>query len=524
MTETVVEAAAVVGEGAGEPDDGTRRARSGGWGSWVRFGLIVVAVVAVGVLAGWPLLAIVGALVVSIVLHELGHFLVAKWAGMKVTEFFIGFGPRLWWFTRGETTYGLKLIPAGAYVRIIGMSNLERVDPSEEGRSYRSKPYLKRLAVVLAGPLANFLVAFVLLAVMLSSFGQTRADAWQVGTVVEGSTAAQIGLQPGDRLLELDGAPISTWESFEAAVDQAGTGPVEVVFERDGEQRSVTTPLGWRLDAEAAALLTGLEEGDQIVSVDGRPIATYESFAGALGSSGAATAVVELRRALGTEVHTYKTEVATPAELPPAGSKSFVGVSRASHRERLGVLEAVPEAGSTFGEIVGESVSGLTRFFSPSGLSRYFGLLADTATGNRATPEVPVNGLEPVSPDAPVPGAAANSSSGAGAEDRVVSIVGVVRLGAQAAEFHPSALILLVVVVNIFLGLLNLLPLPPLDGGHAAVATYEAIRGRLGRRPSRVDMARLMPVVYAVTIVLIALGVSSTYLDLANPVDSPFGG
>ncbi len=103
---------------------------------------------ALGVFAGRGWLLIVGALVVMIFLHELGHYLTAKWAGMKVTEFFIGFGPKIWSFRRGETEYGIKCIPPGAYVRIIGMSNLDEVPPEDEPRTYRQQSYPQRLLVV----------------------------------------------------------------------------------------------------------------------------------------------------------------------------------------------------------------------------------------------------------------------------------------------------------------------------------------------------------------------------------------
>ena len=102
------------------------------------------------------------ALLVSIVLHELGHYLGARWGGMKVTEYFIGFGPRIWSTRRGETEYGLKAIPLGAYVKVPGMSNLEEIPPEDEARTYRAQSYGRRLRMVFAGPGMNLLVALVL--------------------------------------------------------------------------------------------------------------------------------------------------------------------------------------------------------------------------------------------------------------------------------------------------------------------------------------------------------------------------
>ena len=120
--------------------------------------------------AGWFIM--IAAIVVMIFLHELGHYLTAKWSGMKVTEFFLFFGPKIWSFKRGETEYGIKCIPAGAYVRIIGMSNLETdVPPEDEPRTYRQQSYPKRLLVVSAGSIMHMLQAFVLLFVAFTLVG-----------------------------------------------------------------------------------------------------------------------------------------------------------------------------------------------------------------------------------------------------------------------------------------------------------------------------------------------------------------
>src|SRR6266545_6462640 len=118
---------------------------------------------------GW--IAFVVILLLSVMLHEFGHFLTARRFGMKATEFFVGFGPRLWSFRRGETEYGIKAIPAGGYVRIVGMNNLEDVPPEDEARSYRQQSFPKRLVVVLAGPATHFVQAVVLVFLLLAVVG-----------------------------------------------------------------------------------------------------------------------------------------------------------------------------------------------------------------------------------------------------------------------------------------------------------------------------------------------------------------
>ena len=135
---------------------------------WLRallvVGLIILLTAKLGI---WALVVLVG-LLVSITLHELGHYLAAKRSGMLVTEFFLGFGPRIWSFRRGETEYGLKLIPAGAYVRIIGMNNLEEVAPEDEARTYRQANFPSRFLTVVAGVTMNALIAVVLIWVLLA--------------------------------------------------------------------------------------------------------------------------------------------------------------------------------------------------------------------------------------------------------------------------------------------------------------------------------------------------------------------
>src|SRR4051794_15833038 len=134
-----------------------------------------------------------------IMLHELGHFLTAKRTGMKVTEFFVGFGPRIWSFTRGETEYGIKALPLGGYCKIVGMTNLEDVDPTDEQRTYRSKSYPARVLVASAGSITHFLVAGVLMFSVLA-FGGRVTTTTTIAAVESKQPAAAAGLQQGDRI------------------------------------------------------------------------------------------------------------------------------------------------------------------------------------------------------------------------------------------------------------------------------------------------------------------------------------
>ena len=165
------------------------------------------------------LLALVSKAMVVVVLiitfivfmHESGHYLAARATGMKATEFFLGFGPRLFSFRRGETEFGVKPVLAGAYVKIIGMTNLDEVDPVDEPRTYRQKSYPKRVLVASAGSLMHFAMAFVAMFILLSVFGEPKVEEgkWEVGLVVEESpgvglsSAAEAGIRPGDRILAI---------------------------------------------------------------------------------------------------------------------------------------------------------------------------------------------------------------------------------------------------------------------------------------------------------------------------------
>ena len=416
--------------------------------SSLRLALVAAGIAALGYFGGLPILIVVLAIVVMIFLHELGHYLTARWAGMKVTEFFIGFGPRIWSYHRGETEYGLKAIPAGAYVRIIGMHNLDEVDPADEPRTYRQKPYWRRMSVALAGSAMHFLIALVLLFVIFVGFGVPDEGGWQVRQVVpagEGaSPAGEAGVEVGDRIVAVEGNEVDDFDALRAEVAARPGETVDLTVERDGTTFETSATLAEAVDADGRTVVT--EEGE------------------------------------------------------PVG---FLGVSAEVSRERLGVIESTGRAFSDFGRLTAESGKALGRFFTPSGLSSF----ADQVF---APAEEPPEG---VTTGSTVPADEAG-------EERLVSIYGAARIGAQAAETGAVGLLSFLVLINIFIGIFNLVPLLPLDGGHVAIATYERLRSRGGER-YYVDVRKLLPVTYAVVVVLITIGVAALYLDIANPIDLP---
>lgn len=393
--------------------------------------LIVGLLAALTVFSGLVALAVVLALIFMIFLHELGHFLTARWTGMKVSGFFLGFGPRLWSVRRGETEYGVRALPLGAYVRILGMSNLEDIPPEEEQRTYRAKPYRSRLLVAVAGSAMHFLLAIGVLWLAFSAIGyfsitssaEERSREWNISEVIPGTPADAAGFQAGDKIVGADGNPL---DSRIEAVDFISQRPGgNAVFE--------------------------VERGDQIVSVRS-DIGTNAAGGGRLGI-----------RIL---------------QLNPSPS---------------GFFEGLGQSFSEFGELARLSTVGLWEVFSPNGLQN----LWDDVFGD---------GPEPI------------IGEGTGEESRAVSIYGVSRIAIDLGDTGAwGDMLFLFAAINIFVGLFNLVPLPPLDGGHVAVATYEKLRSRRGRS-YRIDAAKLVPLQYLVLLLLIAVFAAVLYLDVANPI------
>lgn len=214
-------------------------------------------------------LLIIFGIVALIMLHEAGHYFTAKRAGMKVTEFFLGFGPRVWSFRRGETEYGVKAIPAGGYVRIIGMSNLEDVEPDEEPRTFRNGTFGNRLTVILAGVTVNLILAFVLIYAALVGRGVPDTLEAEVEQVLPDSPAAAAQVQEGDRIISINGQQLDVDRDIgDALRDQVGK-PTAIVVERDGETQTLIAQPEARSSRDNSGIIG--------VSV-AQSVSSYESF------------------------------------------------------------------------------------------------------------------------------------------------------------------------------------------------------------------------------------------------------
>ena len=482
--------------------------------------LLLVAALGGLALLGLPIFLMVLAILVSVFLHEMGHYLAAKKTGMKVTEFFIGFGPKLWSFQRGETEYGAKLIPAGAYVRIIGMHNLEEVDPADEPRTYRQQAYWKRMVTVFAGPAMNLLIGFTLMVGLLAVEGRSDPSEWVVGSTVAGGAAEAAGIEAGDDLVSIDGQPVSDWDAFAEVVRASAGQTVDVLVVRDGEELVLPMTVGERLTEEGAeAFGGGLYADDVVQAVDGVAVTSFDELEAELaGREGEVVALEITRRVVEDDAVVDRTatlEVTVPDELPADAVVGFAGLSRASGApERLSPLEAVGEGASQFGATTVEVAKGFATIFSPSGISSYIETVF-------STPPTSTDDVVEAPPTSELPPPASAASAPAEDGNRFVSVLGIVQMGDAMAEQSWAAFLGLVILMNIFLGMVNLLPLPPLDGGHLAVATYEEVRTRISGRRYHADMAKLLPVTYAVFMVFVFIGLSSLYLDVVDPLQLP---
>jgi membrane-associated protease RseP (regulator of RpoE activity) len=404
--------------------------------------LVVAALAALAVVSGTTDIAVIVVCIVAIVMiHELGHLLAAKHGGMKVTEYFLGFGPRLWSFRRGETEYGVKAFPLGGYVKIPGMTNLEEVDPADEARTYREQPFHARLLVALAGSAMHFLMAFVLMWALLAFVGLPNNSQVQVQGLApiagHAGPAAEAGLRNGDILVSVDGRRIGGDATTLTDAIQSHAGrPLTLVVERDG--RPVTL---------------------RVTPLDGRTV--------------------------------HEAGVKAPRGTAPFG---VIGVSLGSPVATTNPVHAVGTAVVDLGHFAWATVAGVGHLFAPSAIASRFHQVASA----KAAAQASANGT------------------------RVESIVGAVGTGGQAVAAGLGATLLFLISINLFLGVFNLFPMLPLDGGHVAIAVYEKIRTGSRRVLYHADVSKLMPFTWVMLAFLGVLFGTSLLNDLLHPMANPF--
>lgn len=435
----------------------------------------------------WEIAGIIGFFLIimaSIALHEVGHLVPAKKFGVKVTEYMVGFGPTIWSRAYGETRYGLKAIPVGGYIRMIGMlpppkgappgtarrmstgrmatlvedarrQSLEEIAPGDANRVFYKLPVRQRVVIMLGGPFMNLLLAFLLFSAVLVGIGIPQPSlgvsavvpcvpsvaspsgaANPDGTCATApSPAALAGLAAGDTIIAVDGKAPTSWEAMTSEIRDSGPGVSEFTIERpDGS--IATIPV-------------------DVVDVT-RPV---------FDDAGEATSQTETTGFVGVRpevVYVRQPWTAVPAQMWDLTARSAVA------------LVSLP--------------------------LRLYELVSQTLIGG-----------EERQLDSPV------------------SVVGVSRLGGEvvASEMSGEAKIALFLglaaSLNLFLFLFNLLPILPLDGGHVAGALYEGSRRSIAKwrgkpDPGPADVARLLPVAYGVAIALVGIGAIVIFADLVKPI------
>ena len=399
-----------------------------GWTGWLAMAGLAALFVWLAFVNIWIFVFVVG-VVISIFLHEMGHFATAKWTGMKATQFFLFFGPRLWSFRRGETEYGVRAIPLGAFVRIVGMNRMDEVDPADEARSYRQATFPRRLLVISAGSIMHILIAIVLLFGVYATQGEITAQ--DEPRVIVGSAAQELpawgaGIRDGDEIVSVGGLLVTSGVELGTAVRTfEPSDVVDIVVIRDGETLTIPVGLG----------------ANRLV----------------------------------------------PEDDPLFGS-ALLGVSSYSPPlyEQHGIVGAAVNSVTDIFPVTWQSTQGIVKVLNPVNLVEQ---LTDTENADPAARPTTLYGIATVSDDV-------GDSGG---------LAGVLYLLA---------------ILNIFVGVFNMMPLLPLDGGHAAIAVYERIQEKRLHMKGRyfADVERLMPFAMGVIAVLAMLMFSGLYLDITQPI------
>jgi membrane-associated protease RseP (regulator of RpoE activity) len=408
-------------------------------------------------------------ILISVCLHEAGHMIAAKSFGMKVTRYFVGFGPTLFSFRKGETEYGVKAIPAGGFVKIVGMTAQDDdVAPADEPRAMWRYPVWKRTIVMAAGSITHFLLGILILWTVfafLSLPDDTRLQSspvtiqqvspcvalkfevdpttGQVKDCVPGtdpaSAAAKLGLQPGDTILAINGETITGWNALSAKIRSLGGDQISLTYVRNGQQitSQLTLPKAQRVK-------------QSVVDANKTP-----------------------------------SQVDTTKDLDEVG---VLGITPVQPTSVAGPVAAFGKAGQQTGALFEGTFGAIKQF--PEKVPRLWAAL----NGQPRDPETPV------------------------------SVVGASRIGGELFDQGQLATFLVVLAsLNFFVGLFNLLPLLPLDGGHIAIAWFERVRSflyaRMGRRdPGPVDYMKLMPITYVVILIFGGFTLLTVAADIFNPV------
>jgi len=435
------------------------------------------------------ILAVVFVLGVMILIHELGHFIAAKYFGIKVHVFSFGFGPRLFGFKRGDTDYRVCALPLGGYVKMAGEQASDETTGSED--EFQSKPRWQRFVVAIMGPAMNiFLAIFLLTGLYMYRY---EKPAYQegpavIGWVEDNTPAAEAGFQPGDRIVSINNRENPNWQDIEILVVSNPNQPMDVDVERNGQIVSGTiTPepqgrtqlgaAGWFPSMPAALQVVepnmpasdaGLQAGDVITAVNGEPITFWPKVSEIIQENQGGVLDITYRRN-GVEHTTRLTPVQGPGE--DAEPRWRIGV--AFHTE---VITRQLSLGDAFSQSLATNV-------------RFAGLIFEFV-GKIFGGEMSARTLE--------------------------GPIGIARLSGQAARQSWADLLSLMAAISLNLGIFNLFPIPVLDGG---VILLLLIEGTIRRDLSRQFKERVTQVGFAA---LMLLAVFVIYNDIVKSLPERF--
>ncbi|NEI69436.1 RIP metalloprotease RseP [Rhizobium lusitanum] len=499
--------------------------------------------------------------------HEMGHYLIGRWSGIRVMAFSIGFGPEIVGFTDSHgTRWKLSLIPLGGYVRFFGdedassktdVDQLLAMTEEERAQSFAGAKLWKRAATVAAGPIANFLLAIAIFAVLFSIYGRTVADP-VVAMVTRDGAAAEAGIEPGDRLVAIDGSKVSTFDEVQRYVGLRPGRTIVLTVERDGQNRdfrivpkliedtdqfgnkmemgrigiALVDPVVTAVEQGGPAAKAGVQAGDRLIAVDGNNVATYYDIGRYVAERPGKSIVLTIQR--NGVIRDFPIVAETLVDTDASGDKKDVGSIGIAPIDPLVASIASDSPAQAAGLEVGErvlSVDGrdigsigevqrlaaahadksMTLTVKRDGQTRdvtvtprkseetdVFGAQTEIASIGITDGQTPIKlRYEAYGPlRALAEGVKQTGSIVSGTFDYIGNVIGgymkadqlggpirVAQLSGQMATLGFSAVLQFAAILSVSIGLLNLMPVPVLDGGHLMFYAIEAVRGKpLGAR------------------------------------------
>lgn len=411
----------------------------------------------------------------AVFVHEFGHFWVARRRGMKVDAFAVGFGPKIFAWTRDGVEYSFRWIPAGGFVKLPQMVTSEAIEGANDGKPVPPAPPLSRILVAFAGPLMNVVFAFVIASVIYVVGLPMVVTPSVIGHVEPGSDEARQGIKEGDTIVMVDGKKARSWEDIQTMTILARTNVLPVVIERDGVtnlyqlRTRVNEVFGLkmlnldprdhpeirRVLPDSPAEKAGLMAGDVVISVGAVPVVGQSQFVDLIRKRGDKPTAVAVKRG------DTRMEITVTPRMDPSTQIGRIGVEVGA---KSAVVYRIMKPGPTPWEQVSDVWDKTVKTFSALAHSK---------------------------------------QTGVGAKDLSGPVGILAMLGAQVSTDYRLALSFLV-LLNINLAVINLLPMPVLDGGHILIALIEWVR----RRPVNVRLIEYVNTVFAVALITFMLYVS----------------